>query len=723
MGEPNINRPGMAQHATVLRESLGRILVLKIVLLLCFGIVALRLVEIQVIKAPHYREIARKQYEDREPLLASRGTISDRNGRVLVSNTIGVAFAADPKRVGERGEGIAEQFARVFNRPEQYYLSRLSGGSSRFVYLERRVDLKTSKRIGAGEREGVIALREPRRLYNYGHVAGQLIGFTDIDNNGLSGIELQLDKELRGADGYIIMQRDNQGRTRPSVDYPRVEPTNGNSLILTIDIDYQAIAEEELRKGVERNKADGGLVVMLDPETGEVLAMASNPPMDPGEASTTSPAQMRNRPVTDMFEPGSVFKVVTAAAALEHHLVRPEQKFFAENGSYVVGMPGGKPRTITDMHKFGVLTFQEALEQSSNIVFAKVSDIIGVETLYTTARDFGFGTATGIEVPGEVDGDLKKPSEWSGATLNSLAFGYEVGVTPLQLASAYAAVANGGLLMKPFIVSEVLDDHGTVITKSTPQVVRRVIPTQTARLLTQLLEGVVERGTGTLAKINGLAIAGKTGTSRRFFEGKYEPGNFTASFVGYFPADDPKLLCLVMLENPREGGYTGGLASAPIFKAIAQKVYQSSGRFGRRPGSVLAGSTLKTVPDVRNLKQDVARNLMTSEGFDVALKGQGAVVLGQSPEPGDKVATGSLVTLRTADTVPSLANGCTIVPDVRRYTIRRAINRLAMQQLGASVAGSGTVVAQSPPPGQQVKIGARIALRCEQKADVFAGLK
>ncbi len=710
-------------HALHLRESLGRMLLLKIALLLCFAVVAVRLVDIQVLKASRYRALAQKQYEQREPLVASRGTISDRNGNILVSNTMCMAYAADPKRLGDKCEAVAEQFARVFNRPSSLYRAHLSETTTHFVYLERHVPPQIAKRIQPGDRDGLIELREPLRLYNYGHVAGQLLGFTNVDNVGLSGIELECDRELRGTDGYVIMQRDNQGRTRPSVDYPRVDPVSGNNVVLTLDIGYQAVAEEELRKGVERNKADGGLVVMMDPATGELLALASNPPMDPAEASSTEPAIMKNRPVTDAFEPGSVFKIVTASAALERHLVQPGQKLFGENGLYLARLPGGRTRKITDMHKFGWITFQEALEQSSNVVFAKVSDLVGDEALYTTARSFGFGTATGIEIPGEIDGELKKPSEWSAATLNSMAIGYEVAVTPIQLAAAYAAVANGGVLMKPFLVKKIVDNSGEILSESRPQQVRRVISAATAAELTQLLEGVVERGTGVLAKTAGLAIAGKTGTSRRFFEGRYEPGNFTASFVGFFPADDPKVVCLVMLENPREGGYTGGLASAPIFGTIAKKISQMSGRFSRPSEGVLVRKEQRSVPDLRNLREEVARDLLQAQRFEVAVQGKGAMVLGQTPSPGTRVAEGSTVTLRTGEAGTSLPVGYTLVPDVRGIPMRRAINRLAMQQLDVSVTGSGNVVTQMPSPGHQVKQGTRVMLHCEPRVVVLAGLK
>ncbi len=691
----------------------GRFLSLKIILLLFFVVIALRLVQIQLIESGKYQEIARRQYEAKVILPAARGNLYDRNGKLLVSNTMMISFGADPKMVGNRADAIATRFARVFESSRQSYLERLNRSDRHFVWLERRVPPSYSRQIRVREFEGTLELEEPQRLYHYDHVGGQLIGFTDVDNNGLSGIELQLNDELRGTNGFVIMQRDGLGRKRPSVDYPRVEPVNGKHAVLTLDIEYQAIVEEELHKGVERTGAQSGLALIMDPSTGEILAMAHYPSVNPNEPSKYEQSAMKNRVITDMYEPGSVFKVVTAGAALEHDLVKPEQKFFGENGSYVVSIGNGKTRKISDMHKFGMLTLQEGMEQSSNIVMAKVSDLVGAELFYTTARDFGFGTKTGVDLPGEVGGELKKPNQWSGTSLNTMAYGYEVGVTPLQIACAYAAVANKGVLMKPFIVKQVLDENLQVLEEGHAQVVRKVINKNTALTLTRFFEGVVERGTGTAAKIPGLRVAGKTGTSRRIVEGHYDLGSHIASFVGYFPADEPKVVCLVMLDDPHEGGYTGGLASAPIFRGIAQKIYATSGRFASRPPAAIAGKVLLVVPDVTSLKVEAAKTMLASNGFEAVLEGSGELVMRQSPAAGARQPRGSSISLVTGGAQAALPPGYAVVPDVRGLSIRRAMNRLSTLQLDVDINGSGVVAAQSPAAGEQVKVGTRVTLRCQ----------
>jgi cell division protein FtsI (penicillin-binding protein 3) len=658
---------------TPLLESTARTLVVKVALLLGFALVGLRLIQVQVIDAPKYQETARRQSTATVPLPALRGVVLDREGRTLISNSTLVSFAADPRIVGDSAAHVARVFAEVFQKSRADYLGKLRNEESRFVWLERRADPRYRTWIPPRRFNGVIVMDEPRRLYHYAHLGGQLLGFTDIDSKGVSGLELALDSLLRGTNGVVVMQRDALNRRRPSVDYPRIEPVDGNSVVLTIDMEYQAIVEHELELGVRKNDAESGIAVMMDPATGEVLAMANYPPIDPANPASISAAAARNRVVTDMVEPGSVFKIVTAAAALEHHLVRPGQKFDGEQGEYRVFLPNGRLRNvITDMHKFGVITFREAIALSSNIVFAKISDIIGAEALYTMARRFGFGTETGIGLPGEVSGELKSPSRWSGTTLNTMAYGYEVAATPLQIAAAYAAVANHGVLMKPFVVRQVADARGTIIHESAPERIRQVVTQQTADTLTAMLRGVVEFGTGQLARVRDVDIAGKTGTARKYVDGRYVPGSYIASFVGYFPADHPAAVCLVMLDLPGTPTYSGGLVSAPIFKAIAEKIAATSNRFS--PGTILASHVprKRAVPDIRTMDMD---------------------------------ATG-------ASAAPA---GYAVVPDVCGFPIRRAVNSLVVRRLDAAITGSGVVVAQSPRPGERVKAGSRVSIRCESK--------
>ena len=698
------------------RRASRRVRGLKIFLLFCFLVLVVRLVYIQIIRASAYREQARRQYEARMELPAARGTISDRNGKILVSNTLYVSFAADPSVAGSDRDDIATQFARVFNKRRQDYFGEMRDATRRFVWLERWVHPSLSSRISARDLRGLIVREEPKRLYHYDCAAGQLIGVTGVDNSGLSGLEQQFDRWLRGRDGYVVLQRDALRRTRPTVDYPRVDPVDGQNLTLTIDADIQSVVDEELERGVSRAQAEGGQAVIVDPATGEILAMATFPSINPNKTSDLNIDALRNRVITDAYEPGSIFKIVTISSVLENKAARLDEKINAENGSYHVPTGNGRTREITDTHPHGMLTFQEAIEQSSNIVMAKVALRVGPENLFRMARAYGFGATTGIELPAEADGGLKKPKDWSGTTLQSMAYGYEVSATALQLVMAYAAVANNGILMKPFVVRQVVNAQGEVMVDTRPQRVRPVISPQNAATLTKLFEGVVERGTGTPAKVRGLRIAGKTGTARMTIDGKYSQGNYVASFVGYFPAEDPKVVCLVVLDRPRSGSYYGGQASAPIFKAIVEKIRTMAGRLRTiAPSTTIATNGTRTVPNVMNLRTDVAAALLRAENFVPEVAGAGTVIVAQSPVPGSSIPAKSAVTLKTNTIARTIPAGFTLVPEVRGLSVRRAINQLTTQQLEVAVVGSGNVRAQSPSPGEQVRQGTQVTLRCEPR--------
>ena len=695
----------------------ARLLTTKIVLLLMFAVAAARLVQIQVIDAGKYQAIARKQYEVKIVLPSTRGNIYDRQGNILVSNSMFFSYAADPKIVGDGAEAIAKKFSSVFGKPEQYYLQKMQD-EKRFVWLERHVSPEVAKRLQASSLEGVAELNEPKRLYHYDNIGGQVIGCTNIDNVGISGIEYSSDRALRGADGFVVMQRDGMGRKRPSADYPRQEPVHGHSIGLTIDIGYQSIVEDALKKGVEHSKATAGLAMILNPNTGEVLAMAHIPSVNPYDVSHTDVQTLRTRAVSDMFEPGSVFKIVTVSAALENKLIAPDRMFFAEHGRYKVPLTGGKFRLITDTHENGMITFQQGLELSSNIVMAKASDIIGAERLYTQARDYGFGMPTGIDLPGEANGELKKPVEWSGATLNSIAYGYEVAVTPLQIAMAYCAVANGGMLVKPYIVAKEMDETGNVVYTGHPEKIRRVISEETAKMMRDLFVGVVERGTGQPAKIPGITIAGKTGTSRNYVDGKYASGNYNATFVGFFPAEKPELVCLVIMENPTAGGYTGALASAPVFKAIAQQIINNNGLFSRAAFAENENDgsrPLVQVPDVSHLQRAAAEQLIAASGLHTTAVGEGDAVVRQVPEAGKKISRGEIVQLVLGQTNTTVAGGGPVVPDLHGMSVRSAINRLTAEKFDVAVVGSGVVVHQSPEATTPAKQGEKIVLICEPR--------
>ncbi len=709
-----------------LKDYKHRLLLVKIVFLLVFAAASARLVQIQVIESAKYKQIAKRQYEATVPIVAQRGNIYDRNGNVLVANSQFVSFAADPTIAGEDAKFIAREFSKVTGRPEHEYIAKLKQ-KKRFVWLERHMRPDVAELIPLKKMGGIAMMNEAVRLYHYDELAGQVLGATNIENAGASGIEQQFNDILRGRDGYVIMQKDGLGRKRPSVDYPREEAVNGHSLELTIDLQYQSIAEEELKKGIARTQAEAGLVVMMRPTTGEILAMANFPSVNLNKI--TNADHLKNRIVSDMYEPGSVFKIVTAAAALSHDVVTLDKKFYAENGKYKIEYPGKRFRTINDSHPMRDVTFLEAMAYSSNIVMAKVSDLIGPENMYTQARDFGFGMMTGIELPHESNGQLKKTSEWSGATLNSIAYGYEVGVTPLQIVTAYAAIANDGRLMKPYIIQRIKDENGQETFAGQPEMIRRVIPKDVNAQVVKMLQSVVDDGNGVVVKIPGVRIAGKTGTSRKHVDGKYEEGSYNASFIGFFPVEKPEVVCLVMIEKPKAGGYYGATASAPIFKGIAERIIHNNGLIAK---TMLADQTVTTdvqrdettvsIPDVSAQSVDDAVESLRRAGLAAKVYGTGDEVIRQYPSAGKKVERGSIIQLMMSDDEQSVADGTVTIPEVRGMSVRRAVNKLAAGSLGVSIVGSGVVVNQFPSPGMQAKQGIRVTIICEPKAVTTAQL-
>lgn len=710
--------------------SRSRFLILKLCFLAFFAVIVIRLAKIQVIDSSKYKILARKQYERSFILPATRGEIFDRNGNVIVSNTMFISFAADPKIIGDNQDLIAETFASIFGKPRSFYLDKLcetdqNQNNKRFVWLERRVKLEIAHRIESAKLDGIVMMNEPKRLYHYDELAGALLGFTNVDNKGISGIELQYDSEMKGVNGSVVMQRDGLGRVRPSADYPRREPVNGQDIYLTIDVTYQSIVDEELKHGIEANKADGGCALILNPKTGEVLALSIYPSINPNNAGAFDIATARNRVVSDVFEPGSVFKVVTATAAYENNLVTPDMRFNAEHGKMKVFLGGNRFRLISDSHEFDNLSFQEAIEMSSNIVLAKVGKLIGGEKLYRQARNFGFGMITGIDLPGEVRGVLKKPSDhdWSGTTLQTMSYGYEIGATPLQIACAYAAVANKGVLMKPFVIAKIKSADGKTIVEQKPQAIRRVMSQRTQNELISAFEGAVERGTGKEAHINGVRVAGKTGTSHKYLNGQYAENNYTASFVGFFPVEDPQIVCLVMMDNPKTKGYYGGSTSGPVFRSIAERVITTSYKFSRTAiAQEPAINGTISIPDVRMLQPSLAKKMLLNYGLNCQTFGTGPMVIKQTPEPGKKIEKGEAVSLILNGESIVSSDGMIAVPDVRGMSIRRAMNRLVSDEFEIKVQGSGVVTQQIPSAGERVRAGSSIVLMCLPRSVMQASL-
>jgi cell division protein FtsI (penicillin-binding protein 3) len=673
-----------------------------------FFAIVVKLFVIQVRDAEKLQEMARIQYESREIIHPIRGLILDRNLSILASNTTEYTLSVDPSVIEGR-DTVAHFIARALGKPYTVLMNMLRDTTVQYVIVEKRIPEEIAHRFDGWSCYGVRLRPFPRRRYNFNALAGPVIGYTNVDNRGQSGIELELNRELSGREGFIVYQRNARGLRRPEVDYPKVEPINGRSVVLTISQVYQSIAEEELAQGVTLHEAESGRCIILQPKTGEVLAMANVPSIDPNKLAEYSPEKARNRAVTDLYEPGSTFKIVAMSAALNEGLHAPEDVIDAENGTWKYN---AKLKAIEDDHPYGMLTMRGAFEHSSNIVSAKLATQLGDERFYKYARNFGFGVKTGIELPGELGGDLDKPLDWDGTKLKYLGFGYGLAVTPLQIACAYAAIANDGVLMRPFIRKWLLDGERNILDETVPQVVRRVVSSETSLTMRNFMQGVVDSGTARLAKIEGMSIGGKTGTSQRLVNGSYSNKSHVASFVGFFPVEDPEVLILVILDAPKRG-YYGGSTAGPIFRKIAMRIINSSSAFAKKPEPLYAsfkGDGPVRVPNVQGMRADIAGQVLKAHGFVMETRGQGDIVAEQFPLENALAERRETVSVRLIDAARETRGDLVRVPDVVGMSLRQAMNFIKSMNLEPSPMGSGIVRAQYPAAGELVPRGSRCTL-------------
>ena len=688
-----------------IRRMNTKVKIIFLAFLLGFVLVLAKLFMIQVVRSDYYQDIARRQYESKIELPAERGKVYDRKRRLVATTVEKISLAVDPKMLDDTLR-VFRALAAVTGKPVENYLSKIRGTASRFVWLERAVDSPSSvmnAALDTLEASGLIKIPEPRRSFAYGSLASQILGFTNSEGTGASGLELGWDSVLSGKNGYIFLQRDGRGKKRAIPDAPRLDPQPGYSLVLTLDMDMQTIVENELKQGVEAAAAESGSVIALNPATGEILAMASYPTFNPNNLLSASPELTRNACFTDTYEPGSTFKLITAAALLEEGKITPNET--VTGAETITGRDGIV--VVRDEHPVGTVTFAQALEKSSNVVIATLAQRVPNPKFYKYTRDFGFGIFTGIDVPGEVRGTVKKPHEFDYTTKTYMAHGYELSSTVLQLANAYATIANGGVMMKPFLVQRIINAAGEDVQTFEPQRVRRVVSEATAKTLTELLCGVVERGTGKSARIAGLAIAGKTGTSQQITEGKYSKRDYNGSFAGYFPANKPEVVIVIRMDKPRKG-YYGGDVAAPIFQRIAQK-FVSSGLVSVSVGAVSNGSDTASsassadankveMPDLRGLMWsdalDITQNLgITLKAATPSAKTGTIIVSSQKIKPGTIVKSGTEIIVGTLqpDFVAEKITAASI-PDVRGMSVRRALTLLHAAGIKTKVIGQGGIV-------------------------------
>ncbi|UCH44887.1 MAG: penicillin-binding protein 2 [Nitrospiraceae bacterium] len=551
-----------------LKKSRKRAVVLMTVIFFAFSIVVLRLVDLMIFDHDKLSDRAAQQYIREETLKPQRGIIWDRKMREMASNIEADSLYAVPSAI-EDTRNLSKKLAPLIKvSSKKLNMTLLRKKKRDFIWLARKMDriaidniYDLRNRFG---KNNLGFITESKRYYPKGSTASHLLGLTNIDNKGISGIELIYDDFLKGEVKKISLDRDARGN---SLSRGIMEGTPGNNLLLTVDEGLQYIVERELSNAIAEWKAKAAVAIMMDPMTGEILAMANRPTFDSNEPGKSGSYARRNRAVTDLYEPGSTLKTMLAAAALEEQTSDIDDEFDVSQGFIVVG---GK--RIRDVHKEEILSFSEVIQRSSNVGAVQIGLKLGADNYYNYLRKFGFGQKAGIDFPGEIRGILRDRQDWSGTSLAALSIGQEIGVTPLQILRAYAAIANGGLLMKPYIVSEIISAKGEIVKRNVATAEQRVVSRATADRVKEILKTVVEEGgTAQKANIEGNLVAGKTGTAQIFDSerGRYARSRHISSFVGFAPADDPKVALIVVVYEP-EGSAYGGVVAAPVFRKIVE---------------------------------------------------------------------------------------------------------------------------------------------------------
>ena len=627
-----------------------RIVSILIVFLVLFIALISRAFQLQVLSGQNLKTLAQKQHTATLQLQPERGVIYDRNGEKLAVSIMADSVCADPSKIADPVKASAK-IAQILNLDKQTVFKKISEPKN-FCWLARRISPDQAANVETAEIDGIFLVKEPRRFYPNGQLAAHLLGFVGTDANGLEGLEYKYDEVLKGKPQKLAWARDAKGKKL----FLRVEKSETAkdecvNLVLTIDNRIQYLVETHLKEAVLSKRAKAGIAIVMDPKTGEILALANEMGFNPNNVDGLAPEKWRNRAIADCFDPGSTFKPFLVAGALEEKVVKESAQFFCENGTYtiadhVIHEANGK--------RHGQLTVRDILKYSSNIGSVKIAQKLGKEKFYDYIDSFGFGAKTGIDLPGETSGLVRPVENWAKVDTASIAFGQGVSVTAIQLITAMSAIANDGILMKPYIVRGFTNSTDRLVKMYTPTVTRKVISPAVAKRLTKMLTEVVEAadGTGKSARIINVTVAGKTGTSQKFdfVRGEYSSEKVRTSFVGFFPADNPQVAILVILDEPQSDKW-GGVAAAPVFKNIGEQIL----------------NCFKT-------------NIRETPIFEQ-----------------DKTNKMQLVSAQQNYTQQNIAgNDESVMPDFTGMTIREAMKKAKARSIELKVSGSGWAVRQYP---------------------------
>ncbi len=687
-------------------------ILMGLILLVPFAILV-QIFRVSVVEGDGLRELWSSQAIDYISIPAQRGQIYDVNGSLLATNSVVYKIAVDPHFPGitrDHLNTIGTVLSRHTDRPSSYYANKIKNAPShsRYIVLERSITVQAYEDIRELGIRGVILEENYRRNYNFESLSAHVLGYVNHNIEGMTGLESRYNNQLKGLAGVQQVRRDRANRIFSYVGAPRKTPQQGLSLHTTLNSYIQAIAEEELEEGVKRNNAKQGTAIVMDPRTGAIKAMANYPTFNPNFPATIDSENRRNFAVSDMIEPGSTFKLVTAIAAVEQGVVDFDEIFETPKS----GMLQIRGQWMRDHDPLGDLDFREVIAKSSNIGTSEIAMRVKPETYYQYARNMGFGSPTNIDLPNEIGGRLQEPYRWSGVTLPWMSIGYEVQTTAIQILQAYGAFANGGMMMKPYLVSHLTDQYGNVVEEKKPTKVRQIARKETIdRLLPVFKSVVTDSGTAGWAAVDGMEIAGKTGTAQKLVNGRYST-SYRASFAGFFPADDPKYVMLIILDEPKTSFY-GGYTAGAVFKEIATRIAGLDSEVKRStPLGRIAEMEHKITPKLTGLTVDGARELLSLQNIPYRTTGTGTYIVQQTPESGENIINNTTITLVLGDLNSNdVQEGFVVIPDLRNMNMRQAASLLRNNGLKIDMIGSGTIYNQFPLAGERMREGRTVTVR------------
>jgi cell division protein FtsI/penicillin-binding protein 2 len=683
----------------------ARLILLSLTIVAGLLSLAARCAYLQVVRAPELLERARAQQERRITLDPPRGPFVDRHGKELAVSLDVDSVFAEPGRIADPA-AVAHRLAPILELRTAELRSRLDS-DRQFVWLRRKVTPDLRRRIEALGLKGIGFMRESRRFYPKNTLAAHVLGACGVDNQGLAGLEFAYDKVVRGTPGEVLALRDGRGGL--VFDRQRRDPQPGSGLVLTIDEVIQHVVERELEVARRETSAEGATAVVMDPQSGEILALASLPAFDPNRYGSASESARRNRALTDFYEPGSTFKMVTAAAALDRGRVHPNEVIWCENGSIVVA----KHRFDEDRLPFGNLTFTEVLAKSSNVGTIKVARRLQAAEFLETIHGFGFGRRTAIDLPGESPGMLRDLDDWSGLSIPSISMGQEIGVTTVQLAAMTAAIANDGVWMPPHVVRTTLEPDGRPAAAADAPRGHRVIADRTARTLRRMLQAVTIEGTGRAAALPGYSVGGKTGTAQKVdASGRYAKGTYVSWFAGFVPAGRPALAIVVMVDEPRGARFHGGDVAAPVFARIAEPTLKYLGVPPDGNGPLVFERTIVAGPGPEDTRAPSPAGRPVESARHGAPQGRALPAVQQATARG-AAARGdrSMADIGAALPITVRQRGMHLMPDVVGLGLRRATEALAAAGLTCRHDRGGPVATrQAPEAGAPIAAGAACSI-------------